>query len=71
MTIDEIRAKAKKRKAEFEASGEAPAHWADANGFRRSDVYRVLNGLSPCKRGAFHLIAVRLGIKPGATARQS
>jgi len=66
MTIDELRARAKKRKAEFEAAGEAPAHWADARGFRRSDVYRVLNGLSPCKRGTFHQIAVGLGLKPDA-----
>lgn len=66
MTIDELRARAKRRKAEFEAAGQAPAHWADAHGFRRSDVYRVLNGLSPCKRGAFHEIAVLLGVKPGA-----
>lgn len=69
MTIEELRTRAKRRKAEFEAAGQAPAHWADARGFRRSDVYRVLNGLSPCKRGAYHQIAVQLGIKPGNAAR--
>lgn len=67
MTIDEIRSKAKVRKAQFEASGQCPAHWADANNFRRCDVYRVLNGLTPCKRGFAHEIAVRLGIKPKTT----
>ena len=66
MTIDELRIRARRRKEQFESLGEAPAHWADSNGFRRSDVYRVLNGLSPCKRGAFHESAVRLGIKPAA-----
>lgn len=69
MTIDELRNLAKRRKAQFESAGEAPAHWADARGFRRSDVYRVLNGLSPCKRGAYHQIAVQLGLKPGSAAR--
>ena len=68
MTLDELRARAKRRKAEFEAAGEAPAHWADQHGYPRTEVYRVLNGMSPCKRGRFHEIAVKLGIKPGHTA---
>ena len=51
-------------KAEFDANGIPVAQWADENGFRRCDVYRVLNGFSPCKRGLPHQIAVALGIKP-------
>ena len=34
------------------------------NGYRRSDVYRVLNGFTACKRGLPHEIAVKLGLKP-------
>ena len=59
-----IQTKAKQLKAHFNAQGIPVSQWADENGFRRSDVYRVLNGYSPCKRGAFHEIAVKLGLKP-------
>lgn len=51
-------------KAQFHARGVPISQWADENGFRRCDVYRVLNGMSPCKRGIPHEIAVKLGIKP-------
>lgn len=51
-------------KAKFHAQGTPVSEWADKNGFRRSDVYRVLNGFSACKRGMQHEIAVKLGIKP-------
>jgi len=51
-------------KAQFRERGESVGQWADANGFRRSDVYRVLNGFSACKRGLQHEIAVKLGLKP-------
>ena len=51
-------------KAQFHAQGIPVSQWADENGYRRSDVYRVLNGFSPCKRGLPHEIAVKLGIKP-------
>ena len=37
---------------------------ADEHGYRRSDVYRVLNGFTACKRGLPHEIAVKLGLKP-------
>ncbi|GLT22669.1 DNA-binding protein [Zoogloea oryzae] len=50
-------------KADFEVRGEPISKWADDHGYRRSDVYRVLNGFSPCKRGIPHEIAVKLGIK--------
>lgn len=63
-----LRQRAAARKAEFESNGQAIGQWADAEGFLRSDVYRVLNGLTPCKRGASHRIAVRLGIKEGEIA---
>lgn len=51
-------------KAQFHAKGIPVSSWADENGFRRSDVYRVLNGFSACKRGLQHEIAVKLGLKP-------
>lgn len=64
MSIDEIRKKAQLRKAQFKRNGETVADWADQHNYRRTDVYRVLNGMTPCSRGTFHEIAVRLGIKP-------
>lgn len=51
-------------KAQFHAKGIPVSQWADEHGFRRSDVYRVLNGFSACKRGLQHEIAVKLGLKP-------
>lgn len=50
-------------KREFEANGNPVSDWAAQHGFAPSDVYRVLNGYSPCKRGKPHQIAVLLGIK--------
>ena len=50
-------------KAQFHAAGIPVSKWADENGYRRSDVYRILNGFSACKRGLQHEIAVKLGIK--------
>lgn len=55
-------------KADFSARGIPISQWADSNGYRRSDVYRVINGFSPCKRGIPHEIAVKLGIKPDPNA---
>jgi gp16 family phage-associated protein len=52
------------RKSKFIANGESIGTWADKHGFRRPDVYRVLNGQSPGLRGKPHQIAVKLGIKP-------
>ena len=52
------------RKQQFIANGESIGQWADRHGFRRPDVYRVLNKTSPALRGIPHRIAVKLGIKP-------
>lgn len=51
-------------KAAFRARGESVGSWADKHNFRRQDVYRVINGRTPCWRGETHRIAVALGIKP-------
>lgn len=51
-------------KDNFAARGIPVSQWAEAHGYRRSDVYRVLNGFAACKRGLPHEIAVKLGIKP-------
>lgn len=56
--------KAQQVKASFASKGIPVSQWADENGYRRSDVYRVLNGFTACKRGLPHEIAVKLGIKP-------
>lgn len=50
-------------KAKFRERGESVASWADANGFPRDVVYRVLNGRTPAWRGQPHQVAVALGIK--------
>lgn len=63
-----LKTKAAQVKAQFEAAGTPVSEWADANGFPRPDVYRVLNGYSPCKRGLPHRIAVALGIKAKTTS---
>ena len=59
-----LQAKARQVKAQFADQGIPVSQWADANGYRRNDVYRVLNGFAACKRGLPHEIAVKLGIKP-------
>lgn len=50
-------------KARFHSQGIPISKWADDNKFPRSDVYRVLNGFTACKRGRPHQIAVALGLK--------
>ena len=59
-----IQTKAQQVKASFADQGIPVSQWADENGYRRSDVYRVLNGYTACKRGLPHEIAVKLGLKP-------
>lgn len=59
-----LQIKAQQVKASFADQGIPVSEWADQNGYRRSDVYRVLNGFTPCKRGLPHEIAVKLGLKP-------
>lgn len=48
----------------FENEGISVTDWARKRGFRREDVYAVLNGRSKGTRGKGHVIAVALGIKP-------
>lgn len=57
MTPDQV-------KERFRAQGIPVSKWADDNGYRRSDVYRILNGFSAMQRGLQHEIAVKLGLKP-------
>lgn len=66
-TRKELTARAQHVKDRFAAEGKPVGQWADDNGYRRSDVYRVLNGYSPCTRGLPHEIAVKLGLKPEPT----
>lgn len=51
-------------KTRFRERGETVASWADAHGFPRDVVYRVLNGRTPAWRGQPHQVAVALGLKP-------
>ncbi len=60
MTPEEI-------KTQFRERGESVASWADARGFPRDVVYRVLNGRTPAWRGQTHQVAVALGLKPDPT----
>lgn len=50
-------------KANFEREGKTFSQWAEEKGFRSTDVYKVVNGLSKAKRGIGHQIAVELGLK--------
>lgn len=50
-------------KAQFRERGESVGAWADAHGFPRDVVYRVLNGGSPAWRGQPHKVALALGLK--------
>lgn len=50
-------------KARLRAQGKTIGQWADENGFKRLDVYRVLNGVYKGNFGTAHEIAVRAGIK--------
>ncbi|CAB3736331.1 hypothetical protein LMG24238_06219 [Paraburkholderia sediminicola] len=50
-------------RANFEAQGVAVTDWAEAHGFKREDVYAVLNGRTKGRRGQAHCIAVALGLK--------
>jgi gp16 family phage-associated protein len=50
-------------KAKFAQEGKTFSNWAETRGYRREDVYRVINGLTRCRRGKVHQIAVELGLK--------
>ena len=56
-------------KNQFRERGESVGAWADAHGFPRDVVYRVLNGRSPAWRGQPHKVALALGLK--AAQKQS
>ena len=57
MTPDQVKNK-------FALEGRTFAAWATEHGYRRHDVYRVLNGLTKARWGKGHEIAVKLGLKP-------
>ncbi|PAT34945.1 DNA-binding protein [Vandammella animalimorsus] len=54
-------------KEQFRARGQSVGQWADAHGFPRDVVYRVLNGRAAGWRGQTHEVAVALGLKPNPT----
>jgi gp16 family phage-associated protein len=58
------RQKREKLKQLFEANGLTVTEWAAARGFKRDQVYAVLNGRAAGRRGASHRIAIALGLKP-------
>lgn len=51
-------------KAEYQSKGVTFASIAKENGWRRQDVYKVLNGQTKGNFGVAHDIAVFLGLKP-------
>lgn len=55
-------------KAEFARNGVSIGSWAKANGFKRGDVYAVLDGRNKAKYGDAHAIAVALGMKEGVVS---
>jgi gp16 family phage-associated protein len=50
-------------KKEFARHGKTFTQWAAEHGYRRSDVYRVLNGQLKGHYGLSHEIALKLGLK--------
>lgn len=54
---------ANKIREQFRQRGETITEWALKNGFKRNEVYRVLNGQSKAYYGRAHEIAVKLGLK--------
>ncbi|SUA36324.1 phage-associated protein, BcepMu gp16 family [Neisseria zoodegmatis] len=53
-------------KEQFRDKGITFAGWAEENGYRPQDVYRVVNGFTKARRGKAHEIAVKLGLKAAA-----
>ncbi len=47
----------------FNEAGITVTDWARENGFRRADVYAVLNGRLKGSRGVGHKIFIALGLK--------
>lgn len=58
-------------KAQFTSRGQSIGKWADAHGFPRIVVYRLLNGRAAGLRGRHHEAAVALGLKPNPDAPQT
>jgi gp16 family phage-associated protein len=50
-------------KQRFYAAGVTFTQWAKDRGYKRRDVYLVLNGQSKARFGKSHRIAVELGLK--------
>lgn len=63
---DALKARAMAAKDQLDAAGISQSDWAREHGFSIWMVNRVLNGLSPCRTGEAHRIAVALGIKQPA-----
>jgi gp16 family phage-associated protein len=53
-------------KQALHAKGITITQWAKDHGYRREEVYRVLNGQSKALYGRAHEIAVALGLKQRA-----
>ncbi len=50
-------------KQRLRMQGITTTQWAEANGYTRNEVYRVLNGQSKAFYGKAHEIAIKLGLK--------
>lgn len=51
-------------KLRLRMQGITTTQWAEAHGYTRNEVYRVLNGQAKAHYGKAHDIAVALGMKP-------
>ena len=51
----------------FDRNGTSVTDWAKKNGFNPNNVWKVINGTVPCKRGEVHKIAVALHMKEGTS----
>lgn len=51
-------------KQHLRMQGITTTQWAEARGYTRNEVYRVLNGQAKAYYGKAHQIAVELGLKP-------
>lgn len=51
----------------FDANGISITDWAASRGYKRDQVYAVLNGRTTGRRGQAHAIAVALGLKSAST----
>ena len=61
----------KQVKARLEATGCTLTAWANANGYSRETVSRVLSGMHKGKYGKVHEIAVALGLKLSVAAERA